>query len=396
MIFDKSSNMDAKDADIKALEFYEKKLQDNPSDTEAWYARGSTLVKLNRFREALASFDQVTEINPKYDGAWIAKADVFRKLGEPKMAADCYNKVISATGAINLLPKMNREEDEAPVSLDELKEFDLELSQPLQKGGSDACSTCGEPMPKGAASCPVCGAGFSPTPKGAAVTTTESEAPAPAETEPVSDGPPPEESRPEPVVASNEPDAIPPETPSQIETEPPAIDQAAISEQMASALQEPEPQAAAEEPSKTVTDDEPDVQSMDDKSLYHLLSESANELKPLLALAKAQGIDISDGRRQISEAVIYGKKKEVKRAVEIMLEGKRSVKGAMKLRFLREISSLENDVEELRAGGANITLAVKHLKDAKDCLKVGHYTEVPVSLDSARNDLVAFKKALGG
>jgi len=94
--------------------------------------------------------------------------------------------------------------------------------------------------------------------------------------------------------------------------------------------------------------------------------------------------------------VIYGKKKEVKRAVEIMLEGKRSVKGAMKLRFLREISSLENDVEELRAGGANITLAVKHLKDAKDCLKVGHYTEVPVSLDSARNDLVAFKKALGG
>jgi hypothetical protein len=206
----------------------------------------------------------------------------------------------------------------------------------------------------------------------------------------------PEESTLEPIAEGpiiEEPAA---DTPAPVETEPATIDQSSGSEQMAPIVEQAEPEPAPEPASKTTPEEELDVHSMDDKSLYHLLSESANELKPLLALAKDQGIDVSDGRRLISEAVIYGKKKEVKRAVEIMLEGKKSIKGAMKLRFLREISSLENGVEELRIGGANVTLAVKHLKDAKECLKVGHYAEVPPSLVNARNDIAAFKKALGG
>jgi hypothetical protein len=135
---------------------------------------------------------------------------------------------------------------------------------------------------------------------------------------------------------------------------------------------------------------------MDDRSLYRILSETANELKPLLAIAKQQGIDLSEGRRLISEAVIFGKKKEIKRAVETMLEGEKNVKGAMKLRFLREVSSLENNVEELRSSGANVAPATKSLKDAKDLLRAEKYADVPASLDSARESLAAFKRALGG
>ena len=386
MIFDKSSTVDAKEADLKALEFYEKKLQENPSDTEAWYARGSTLMKFNRLREALASYDQATEIDAKYDGAWIAKADVYRKLGEPKMAADCYNKVISATGAINLLPKTGLNEDDAEVSQDELKEFDLELSQPLEKSGQRSCSTCGEPLPSGVTACPNCGAEHA-----------AKEASVPAQGEP-----------------AEERQGIPgtPEAPGSMTSDyATGAEPSAAAELGAPSTQEYAPGEAAQTEAAPETDESPapqepssqpaqsdvvDVASLDEKGLYKLLSESANELKPLLAIAKERSIDVSEGRRLISEAVIYGKKKEVRKAVEIMMDGKRSVKGSMKLRFLREISSLENDIESLRGSGANVGTAVKSIKDAKELLKVGTYDGIPAHVDKAKNDIAAFKKALGG
>jgi hypothetical protein len=78
-----------------------------------------------------------------------------------------------------------------------------------------------------------------------------------------------------------------------------------------------------------------------------------------------------------------------------MLAGKKSVKGAMKLRFLREISSMENDAEGLRSGGANVSQAVKHIKEAKESLKSGDYATIPAALANAKGSLAAFKKALG-
>jgi tetratricopeptide (TPR) repeat protein len=404
MIFDKSSTIDAKEADLKALEFYEKKLQSNPSDTEVWYARGSTLVKLNRFREALASFDQVTDINPKYDGAWIAKADVHRKLGEAKQAAECYNRVISATGAINLLPKNVEAGDDDIVSQDDLKEFDLELSQPLVQGGKRLCSTCSEPMPDGATSCPVCGSGYVPAPDAGAEAATAAATPKaesvaqtaeaasshlPAEPASATDAAPPE-----PVVEPTPaPDARPEDAPSPPQNaapEPAVPIPDATAEAAWPAVSAPHPMV------KVAKESEPDTGAMDDKGLYQLLSSTANELKPLLALSKEHGIDVSEGRRLISEAIIYGKKKDIKKAVDTMLEGKKSVRGAMKLRFLREISSLENSLEDARSGGANVAPASKSLRDAKECLKAGSFSEIPPLVANAKATLDAFKKALGG
>ncbi len=47
---------------------------------EAWNSKGSVLVKLYRFREAISCFDEAIRIDPNYDLAWSAKAVAINSL----------------------------------------------------------------------------------------------------------------------------------------------------------------------------------------------------------------------------------------------------------------------------------------------------------------------------
>ncbi len=85
------------DADSMALAYYDTKLKEDPKNSELWYARGATLIKMEEFDKALASFDKSLEIDPNYQNVWISKAEVFNKIGEPMKAAECYSHVISAS-----------------------------------------------------------------------------------------------------------------------------------------------------------------------------------------------------------------------------------------------------------------------------------------------------------
>jgi tetratricopeptide (TPR) repeat protein len=46
-----------------------------------WYNRGIALLKLGRFEEAVAEFDRVLTILPRYSDAWYNKGNALNRLG---------------------------------------------------------------------------------------------------------------------------------------------------------------------------------------------------------------------------------------------------------------------------------------------------------------------------
>lgn len=102
-----------------AMECYEKALELNPRSAHAWYNRGilfgtlgpeaeallrrterggrSSMIYGNRtpLDEALHSYEQAIELNPRYDSAWLNKGVILRKLGRTEEALACYDKVLA-------------------------------------------------------------------------------------------------------------------------------------------------------------------------------------------------------------------------------------------------------------------------------------------------------------
>ena len=102
----------------EAMECYDKALELNPRSAHAWYNRGilygnpgpTAEALLQRSKsarssmiygsqtpldEALHSYEQAIELNPRYDSAWLNKGVILRKLGRTEEALACYDKVLS-------------------------------------------------------------------------------------------------------------------------------------------------------------------------------------------------------------------------------------------------------------------------------------------------------------
>ncbi|NKQ38425.1 MAG: tetratricopeptide repeat protein, partial [Methanosarcinales archaeon] len=79
------------DEELKA---YNKAIEIKPDDAEAWYNKGVVLGKLNRPDEALKAYDKAIEIKPDYAEAWYNKGVVLGKLNRPDEALKAYDKAI--------------------------------------------------------------------------------------------------------------------------------------------------------------------------------------------------------------------------------------------------------------------------------------------------------------
>jgi tetratricopeptide (TPR) repeat protein len=78
----------------QALISYEKKLQDNPDDYEAWNNRGIALGYLGRHEEALASYNKAIQINPNKSEVWHTQGWELVNLGRNEEAITCFHKVL--------------------------------------------------------------------------------------------------------------------------------------------------------------------------------------------------------------------------------------------------------------------------------------------------------------
>ena len=76
--------------------YHEEVVAAGAQELEAWEIlnKGAALSSLGRTKEALACFDKVLEIMPRFDAGWLNKGVVLRKLGREKEALACYDKAI--------------------------------------------------------------------------------------------------------------------------------------------------------------------------------------------------------------------------------------------------------------------------------------------------------------
>ena len=78
----------------KAIENYNKALDLNPNDEDAWHNKGVRLGKLERYKEAIECYDRVIELNPTDEDAWYNKGNDLGELERHEEAIECYDKAI--------------------------------------------------------------------------------------------------------------------------------------------------------------------------------------------------------------------------------------------------------------------------------------------------------------
>jgi len=57
----------------EAIKAYEKAIEINPNDSDAWYNKGVALDNLNKSDEAIKAYEKAIEINPNDSDAWYNK-----------------------------------------------------------------------------------------------------------------------------------------------------------------------------------------------------------------------------------------------------------------------------------------------------------------------------------
>jgi tetratricopeptide (TPR) repeat protein len=78
----------------EAIDSYEKPLAIKPDFYEAWYNRSIALWKLERYEEAIASYDKVLEIEPDDYWAWFERGRTLLNLGRYQEAIASYDKAL--------------------------------------------------------------------------------------------------------------------------------------------------------------------------------------------------------------------------------------------------------------------------------------------------------------
>jgi len=78
----------------EALQHFDRAIEINPNDSDAWYYRGDTLADLGKYEEAIASFNRAIEIKPDHHEAWISRGLVLAILGRFNEAIDSYDRAI--------------------------------------------------------------------------------------------------------------------------------------------------------------------------------------------------------------------------------------------------------------------------------------------------------------
>ncbi|HAV25271.1 MAG TPA: hypothetical protein DCX01_03745 [Bacteroidetes bacterium] len=81
--------------DKSAIEDYNKVIELEPTDSKAFYNRGTSLVKLGEYKNAKLDFDKVLELNPKYYKALINRGICFVQLDENQDAKSDFTLAVT-------------------------------------------------------------------------------------------------------------------------------------------------------------------------------------------------------------------------------------------------------------------------------------------------------------
>lgn len=80
----------------EALQAFDKAIQLDPNNAEAWSAKGAALVQLGRPDEALQALDKAMLLNPYLADPWSIKGGTLYRLGRPNEALQASYKATKA------------------------------------------------------------------------------------------------------------------------------------------------------------------------------------------------------------------------------------------------------------------------------------------------------------
>ncbi len=78
----------------EAIASFQNALKDRPDDYWSWYRQGDALRQLGRYHEAIASYDRALESRPDDYWSWYRRGDVLRHWGRLEAALASYDKAL--------------------------------------------------------------------------------------------------------------------------------------------------------------------------------------------------------------------------------------------------------------------------------------------------------------
>jgi CHAT domain-containing protein/tetratricopeptide (TPR) repeat protein len=78
----------------EAIASYNKALELKSDDPETWYSRGNALLHWGRYGDAIASYDSALALAPQYIAAWNGKGNVLRSLDRDEEAIKAYDQAL--------------------------------------------------------------------------------------------------------------------------------------------------------------------------------------------------------------------------------------------------------------------------------------------------------------
>ena len=131
------------------------------------------------------------------------------------------------------------------------------------------------------------------------------------------------------------------------------------------------------------------LEGIDKRALYRELPRIVNEVKPLLLSAKKIGVSIEDSKLLINDAIAFGKKKEMEKAVRLVSQAKASLQKAFTAELANQIESLMAEVEKAKASGSTVGPIETQIADAVTYLEAEKYSDVSSRIAEAKNEFSA-------
>ena len=134
------------------------------------------------------------------------------------------------------------------------------------------------------------------------------------------------------------------------------------------------------------------IPEVDEAELREKFPELVAEVKPLLTLAKENGVDVSDARRLIDKAVHAGKERDIVSAVRYVKECQASIRSAIDARLGRETQYLEKLIEVAKSMGSDPTGIGEAIAKIKERRAAG---DLPGAFSESKEGKKAAEKLTG-
>ncbi|HEV8595377.1 MAG TPA: zinc ribbon domain-containing protein [Thermoplasmata archaeon] len=133
----------------------------------------------------------------------------------------------------------------------------------------------------------------------------------------------------------------------------------------------------------------PENDPLDKATLYRELPRLVNEVKPLLLTAKKVGVEIGAEKDLISEAIAYGKKRDVERAVTLIRKARFQLENAFTSQIAKRIEALLLEAERSRATGGDAGAIIRMCNEAIRSLEERDYASAGDGVKAAKEEFEA-------